>query len=181
MKRHFVLVAGPLAVTAALATVAWPGVASAQQTTVVQAPGGAAPVAAETRTTYEGPNRGMVGSGLVMFGLSYVPAVIVASQSNQDADRHLYIPVAGPWMNLASRPDCNAARIGCDTENTNKVLLVVDGVFQGVGALTTVVGLLSTERETVPVTRTGSSKPSIHFTPAQMGAGGVGAAAFGTF
>ena len=178
MKRHFVFVAGPLAVTAALA---WSGVASAQQTTVVQAPGGAAAAPAETTTTYEGPNRAMVGSGLVMFGLSYIPAVIVASQSNQDVDHHLYIPVAGPWINLANRPDCNVARIGCDTENTNKVLLVVDGVFQGVGALTTVIGLLSTERETAPVTRTASDKPSIHFTPASMGAGGVGAAAFGSF
>jgi hypothetical protein len=175
MKRHFAFVAGPLVVTAALA---WSGAASAQQAT--QTTVAAQPAHAET--VYEGPNRGMIGSGLVMFGLAYVPAVIVASQSTLDADHHLYVPVAGPWMNLSERPQCNSARAACDQETSNRVLLVVDGVFQGVGALTTFIGLVTTERETRTVTtRTATDKPSIHFTPASMGAGGVGAAAFGTF
>jgi hypothetical protein len=175
MKRHFVA-AGLVAVAAALV---WSTGASAQQANVVQSPGRATARAYEEAPAYTGPNRAMIGTGVMTFGLAYIPAVIVASQSSQDVDRKLYVPVAGPWMNFVNRPDCRTSGIPCDTEKTNKVLLVVDGFFQGVGALTTVIGLLTPENERT--VRTASDKPTIHFSPANIGVGGVGAAAFGTF
>lgn len=132
----------------------------------------------ETTQSYTGPNRALVGTGLVTFGLSYIPAVIVASQSDQQADHHLYVPVVGPWLDLVNRPACGPESVQCDTETTNKVLIGVDGVFQGIGALTTIVGFLAPEHETEVVT---TSKPSVHVSPARMGAGGYGLTAFGNF
>jgi hypothetical protein len=189
MRGHFTVRGAAVATAAVLAcivsTTAW-----AQQTNIVTPPA-ATPVAGrEKAETYSGPNRALISTGLVTFGLAYVPAVIVAGTSPQPADNHLYIPVAGPWMNLADRPACGGApalsdnnnnvpsSIPCDAETTNKVLLGVDGVFQGIGALTTLVGLLSPEREEEPVT---TGKPTVHVTPARMGIGGYGISAFGNF
>jgi hypothetical protein len=171
-----------VAAAAGLACIVGARVASAQQTNIVSPPGTARVI--EKPETYTGPNRALISTGLVTFGLAYVPAVIVAGTSSLPADNHLYIPVAGPWLNLADRPACGApsevatAAIPCDMETTNKVLLGVDGVFQGIGALTTLVGLLSPEHEEEAVT---TGKPTVHVTPARMGKGGYGIAAFGNF
>ena len=178
MKGHLIVTGAVGAVAAALT---WTTASFAQETTVVAQPPSAtvtaAPVA-ETTETYSGPNRSLIGTGLVTFGLAYIPAVVVASQSPQSPDHHMYVPVVGPWLNLANRPACGPEAIACDTETTNKVLIGVDGVFQGIGALTTIVGFLTPEHEHEVVT---TSKPSVHLSPARMGAGGYGLAAFGNF
>jgi hypothetical protein len=129
-----------------------------------------------------GPNRALIGTGLVTFGLAYVPAVVIAGESSLPADHHLFVPIAGPWINLANRPPCGAGNLACGTETANRALLVVDGMFQGLGVLTTLAGLFTTERVVTTTPMTGKERgPTIHFAPAQMGAGGVGAAAFGSF
>jgi hypothetical protein len=134
----------------------------------------------ETTTEATGPSMAMVGSGVVIFGLSYVPAVVAGSVSGLTADRALFVPLAGPWVDLAQRPNCPSA--GCSNrEITDKVLLVTDGVFQAIGALTIVGGLLTTAHETRTVQRAASHGPTFHLTPASMGAGGYGMAALGTF
>src|SRR6516162_3853198 len=99
---------GVAAVTAAagLACIVGTRAAAAQQTSIVSTPGTARVV--EKPETYTGPNRALISTGLVTFGLAYVPAVIVAGTSSLPADNHLYIPVAGPWLNLADRPACGA-------------------------------------------------------------------------
>src|SRR5262245_57411965 len=99
---------------------------------------------AVTTETSTGPNTALITTGLVSFGLAYGSSVIVASQSNHQGDDRLYIPVAGPWLDLANRGGCsdiNNSR--CNGETTNKVLLVVDGVVQGAGVLAVVGGILS--------------------------------------
>ena len=186
MKRQIALAAGIAAITCTSAAFAQDTVYAqpAPSTTVVTpaAPAAAAPATVEHSEGYSGPNRYMIGSGLVVFGLSYVPAVIVGAQSNLSEDHHLYVPIAGPWIDMATRPGCPAGSTNCDNETTNKVLLGVDGVFQGVGALTTILGFLMPEHDhTTTVTAKAALEPTIHFTPAQMGPGGYGAAAFGTF
>jgi hypothetical protein len=139
-----------------------------------------APVGAET-TVYTGPNRALIGTGIITFGLAYVPAVVIAGESSLPADHHLFVPVAGPWINIANRPRCGEGNIACDTETTNKVLLVVDGVFQGLGVLTTLAGFVTPERVVTTTPVTGKAQgPTIHFAPTPMGSG-VGAAAFGSF
>lgn len=87
--------------------------------------------AQDTIQTETGPNRALLRSGIVLFGASYVPAFIVASTNPRSDDDYLYLPVVGPWFDLAKREPC----VNCDKETLNKALLVTDGIFQGIGAL----------------------------------------------
>jgi hypothetical protein len=183
MKGHRTVAAAAGAVAAALACLTSASPSFAQETTVVTQPGPpgtmVSPPIAETGEAYMGPNRALIATGLVTFGLAYVPAVIVAGSSTQSYDHHLYVPVVGPWLNLANRPQCGPETIDCDTETTNKVLLGVDGVFQGIGVITTLAGFLTPEPARAVVTA--KTKPSLHVTPAKVGRTGYGVAAFGEF
>jgi hypothetical protein len=122
-----------------------PSVANAQETPatveVAPAPAPRTVTTQETTSQATGPSWAMVGSGLTIFGLSYLPVVVVGAESGLDADRALFVPLAGPWIDLVERPGC-APGTSCNVETTNKVLLVVDGLLQGVGALTVLGGLL---------------------------------------
>ncbi|HEY6459449.1 MAG TPA: hypothetical protein VIY73_04835 [Polyangiaceae bacterium] len=182
MKRQIALAVGITALTITTASFAQDAVytAPAPAATVVE-PAPATTGVVESSSHYEGPNRYMIGSGLVVFGLSYIPAVAVAAESNMSADHHLYIPLAGPWIDMATRPACGAQSTSCDNETTNKVLLGVDGVFQGLGALTTIFGFLMPEHDHTVTTTAAADKPTLHLTPAQVGPSAYGAAAFGTF
>jgi hypothetical protein len=144
-------------VVAAVAFV--PGRAIAQATSV------AAPETSSPST----PRWWMVGSGIVLFGFAYVPVVVVGATSGLSADRSLLIPIAGPWLDLTQRPGCKPAD-SCPSEESAKVLVVVDGVFQALGALTAFGGLLATTHEA-----------TVHVAPAQIGAGGYGVMALGSF
>ncbi len=160
--------------------------ALAADTTVVQAPPPApppsttvvaAPTTSEHAAGYTGPNVPLITTGLVTFGLSYVPAIVVAGESTQSADHNLYIPIAGPWIDIANRPACGS--VGgpdCTTETTDKVLIGVDGVFQGVGAVMTVLGLLTPEHHDVVTTAAKADKPTLQVSPTRVGSGyGLGA------
>jgi hypothetical protein len=161
-----------LPMLAAASVAALSGVTHAQQ---VVAP---TPVVTETTTSEAtGPSMAMVGSGIAIFALSYTPVVVVGATSGLDADRTLFVPIAGPWIDFAQRPGCSPAS-QCNTENTNKVLLATDGVFQAIGALTVVGGFLATERETKTV-RAASRTPELHLAPAPLGYGAYGVAAAG--
>jgi len=181
MNRQSILSGGVFA--AAVAAMTWTTASKADTTVVESPPSGTATVAAAPaaeREAYTGPNRRLIGSGLVTFGLSYIPAVIVAGTSDTSADHHLYVPIVGPWLDLGDRPGCGGAgNIGCDTETTYKVLLVADGLFQSIGAITTVWGFLTPERREV-VTTAAVDKPTVHVTPTSVGTG-YGLAAFGSF
>ena len=146
-----------------------PAAAPPPQTGVVEAQG--AEHTLETR-----PNTPLLTTGLVTFGLAYVPALVVAGESSQPADRNMYIPVAGPWLNIANRPACGNGGPDCTTENTNKILIGVDGVFQGVGAVMTVLGLLTPEHHVITAAKAEKPKPTIHVAPTSVGTGyGLGA------
>jgi hypothetical protein len=134
----------------------------------------------ETSTT--GPNRALLRSGVWTLGAAYAPALIVAVESNRTADKRLYIPVAGPWLDLSSRGKC-AATEKCDHETTNKVLLAVDGVFQGIGALNIIGSFLFPETRSVTVASNGhkgASGFSIRVVPTRV-EGAYGVAAVGKF
>jgi hypothetical protein len=158
-----------------------PGVANAQEApaTVQVAPAPAQVVTTqETTSQATGPSWAMVGSGVAIFGLSYVPAVVVGGASGLNADRALFVPLAGPWIDLTQRPGCPVGT-SCNAETTDKVLLVVDGIFQGIGALTIVGGFLTTAHRTKTVTR--SADLTLRLSPTQLGNGGYGMMALGTF
>jgi hypothetical protein len=125
------------------------------------------------------PNRYLLRSGLFTLGASYVPALVVAVTSGRSEDNHLYAPIVGPWLDLAARGGCEG---DCDGETVNKVLLVTDGVFQGLGALQIVGALLLPEKPMVTVTSSdGSPALALSVMPAHFGRGGNGVQAVGEF
>jgi hypothetical protein len=158
-----------------------PATARADEATAAR-PVVATPVVME-RTTSEAtrPSMTMVGSGVFIFGLSYLPALVVGATSGLDSDRTLFVPIAGPWIDLGQRPGCSPAT-RCNTENTNKVLLVTDGAFQAAGALTVAGGFLTTAHETTSVRSVGAvpTVPTLRLSPAQLGSG-YGMVAAGVF
>lgn len=134
---------------------------------------------AETR-----PNRTLIGSGIVTLGLTYGTSVIVGAQSDHDGDKQLFIPVAGPWLDLTSRGGC-PVDTGCGTETAYKALLVGDGILQALGALDIVAGFVMPETVTTSAkVSTDRSvavfRPTLRFSPTTV-AGGYGVAAVGTF
>lgn len=130
------------------------------------------------RGTVTGPNRALLHAGAWTLGLSYVPALVVAIESSQEADKNLYVPVAGPWIDLAAR-DCPT----CEHETANKVLLVTDGIFQGIGALQVVGSLLFVETRSAALgTKARVAKlPPLQVAPTRLVDGGYGLAARGNF
>ncbi len=137
------------------------------------------------RTTYKAPNRPLLIGGTILFLGSYAPAVIVAAAANTSFDNHLYIPLIGPWLDIANRPTCGSGLLepSCSSQGGRKALLAVDGVLQAAGAVSIVLGLVLTGRQTEIVTAKAepAKKPHVNILPSQMGRDGYGVAAFGDF
>ena len=161
----------PLVVASAIGTLG--------ATARAQTPEPPAVVTEKTTSEATGPSMPMVASGIVIFGVSYLPVVVVGATSGLDADHTLFVPIAGPWIDFAQRPGCSPAS-QCNGENTDRVLLAVDGVLQGVGALTVIGGLLATAHETKTV-RAARLVPSLQVAPARLGPSGYGVVAAGAF
>jgi hypothetical protein len=125
------------------------------------------------------PNRSLLRSGVFTLGASYVPALVVAIESDRPSDDHLYVPIVGPWLDLANRgDDCDG---GCGKETTNKVLLVTDGVFQGIGALQILGSLIFPETRAVTIAKSDGT-PALTFMVAPTTiAQGSGLVAYGSF
>jgi hypothetical protein len=143
-----------------------PSVASAQTVVVVQQ-------GPEARGDYAGPNWGVLGSGLAVFSGTYFASAVVAGTSAHAGDRDLYIPLVGPWIDMANR--CP----GCSGDTGSKVLLAFDGVFQGLGALGIVSSFFVPARRSLG--RRADLSPTFHFAPASYGRGAPGLAMVGTF
>jgi len=138
----------------------------------------------------------LLGTGLFLLAVSYLPAVSVAASSNLTTDKHLYAPIAGPWIDLAQRPACSPP-LNCSAEQTNRALLETSGILQGVGAFLTLVGLLTGDDDppkAAPHTASQAASHShkafnearvlntqVQLAPTQFGASGYGLAAFGRF
>jgi len=92
---------------------------------------------------------GAIAFGLVSFILSYGPSAFVAATSPSRSDQWLWAPVAGPWIDLATRPHCTADMSipypvdPCLPESLARFGLIVSGILQTSGALLTLVGLPS--------------------------------------
>jgi len=157
------------AAVAVSVSVGWASAAGAQDT-----------FKAETK----GPNRAMIRSGILVFGMSYVPAFLVASTNPRRDDDYLYYPVAGPWLDLANRSPCTS----CENESLNKALLITDGILQGIGALEIVGSFLFMEtrvaatsiRNPKSVAATNRLIP-VSITPTYIAPGGYGLTAAGEF
>jgi hypothetical protein len=118
----------------------------------------------------------MLVGGLVLLGGSYLASVAVAATSTHQGDHYLYLPVAGPWLDLADRGACGAGTTSCDKETWNKALLVGDGILQGLGALSIVMSLFTSQRSA-----RATAKATVFVKPTALGRGTPGLAVLGTF
>jgi hypothetical protein len=156
--------------------------ALAQEAGVAPAPPPGTETHSETVTQKGGPSRIMLASGLITFGVTYGAGAIVAATSPLSADQRLFVPIAGPWMDVFDRPDCGGATgRSCDVETAYKVLIIADGVGQAIGALTVVEAFFNPEIHTTTHSVTALEKPTVHVAPAPLGAAGYGMLAVGTF
>jgi len=121
-----------------------------------------------------GPNPFLFNSGLIVTGLSYTPALIVAVNSDRSEDKFLYAPFVGPWLDLAARDD---------DSKVNRTLLVVDGVFQTIGLIEIVASLMyvNTDHDGAvgESSETGIDVASV--APARFSEDGYGVVAVGRF
>ena len=82
------------------------------------------------------PSAAFIASGTVALSLGYGVASILAISSTYDKDRLLFIPIAGPWIDLGLRPPTTT------DESWARVGLVVDGVAQLAGLVLVVTGVV---------------------------------------
>jgi hypothetical protein len=140
--------------------------------------GTTSPAAAQDRVAESvGPNRALLRAGVATLAVSYAPAVVVAATSDRKGDEYLYVPAAGPWLDLANRSECET-RSQCDHESLYKALIITDGVVQGLGSLQILGALLFSDGDAVttttkaPRTNTGvATSPHIVIRPAAISRG----------
>jgi hypothetical protein len=120
------------------------------------------------------PNRPLLIAGSAVIAASYIPPVVVAATSDRRGDEYLYIPVAGPWIDLAERGGCGPNP--CSEEAVYKALLVTAGTAHLIGTGLVISSLLIPEERTRRVT---STKPMI--VPGTIGRTGAGLTLVGTF
>jgi hypothetical protein len=170
------LTTAPLGIALTLAaTVGFASTARADDVVIARS----APPAAAVESSGVLPNRSLLRSGVFTLGASYIPALVVAIESDRPSDDHLYAPIVGPWLDLANRgDDCEG---GCGKETVNKVLLVTDGVFQGIGALQILGSFIFPETRAVTIAKSdGTPALTVSVAPTQL-RGGSGLVAYGNF
>jgi hypothetical protein len=113
---------------------------------------------------------GLLVGGAIVFAMAYGPMAYVASQSTGSWDKSLFIPVAGPWLDLANRPTCVAPAVPvalpidpCIGET--RIALVVGGVLQAGGVLMTLFG--------IPAHDVASGDHGVHVSVVPSGLGGA--------
>jgi hypothetical protein len=169
----------PLLAAGAMAVFTWSTASHAQG--AVQP----APASAEVAPpiVYRHPNSSFLGKGVFAFIGAYFPSVLVAIVNDNSYDKRLYVPVLGPWLDLADRPGCGGpGQSTCSAETAFKLLLIASGAAQGFGALAIVLGLALPERivpQSAPSQQAGGVK--LRVLPASLGRGGYGMQAVGTF
>jgi hypothetical protein len=166
----------PALVAGALAVVTWAPASRAESA-------GAQPAVSPPtvqQISYTRPNSSLLEKGIFAFSASYVTSVIIAVVNDNSYDKRLYVPIVGPWLDLADRPGCGGiGQSPCGTEAVYKLLLIVAGSLQGLGAAATVVGLAVPARVITTAPATGALR--LHFVPALVGRDGYGMQALGSF
>lgn len=149
------------------------------QTTTTQAPYYAPTADTSEKTIEKRPHSTLLSTGIGLFVIGYGSSVVAGAVSNRDEDKNLFIPVVGPWMDLANR-DC-AARACGENEDLAKAMIVTSGIVQGAGVLMGLSSLFIPETTSVKEERRSAAlKPSVKVTPVSFGAG-AGAGVVGRF
>ena len=120
----------------------------------------------------------VVTSSVVTFGVVYGASVIVASTSGHVGDKRLYVPLLGPWLDLADRGSCGGlGNPSCDRETGYKILLIGDGIIQAASAIAILTGILRPTR----VIASRNTTLTLQLTPVTVAGGNPGLGAFGRF
>jgi hypothetical protein len=154
----------------------WGALAAAACATLL-APNVRAEEAVPDRVVTSGPKQSLLRTGALTLGVSYVPALVVGVTSPLPEDRYLLAPVAGPWLDLGNR-NCD----DCEHEKLNRVMLVTDGIIQGIGALEIIGSFLfwETREYRVDVKGTREQAFRLRVSPTRLH-GGYGLRATGQF
>ncbi len=123
------------------------------------------------------PNQALITSGVVLLGATYASSLVVAAAtSDYEPDRKLYIPVAGPWLDLGERKgECGRGDApSCDNEDLYQVLLVADGIGQGIGALQILGGFVFPVHHTTVTTTEARWVLTPRVSPNMMGVSALG-------
>lgn len=132
------------------------------------------------RTIERRPNRTLLSTGVGIFVVSYGASAVAGAISDRESDKNLFIPVVGPWMDLADR-NCGGADPCGNREDINKAMIITSGVVQGAGVLMALGSLIIPETTSVTEKRTtAKNKPSVAVSPVSFGAG-AGLGAIGRF
>lgn len=129
------------------------------------------------RTIEHRPNRSLLSTGTGIFVLSYGSSVVAAAVSDRDADKRLFIPVVGPWLDLGDR-GCTVGSPCGGNEDVAKAMIITSGVVQGAGVLLALSSLIIPESTNIQErTRTAKAvKPEVRVLPVSFTAGaGLGA------
>jgi hypothetical protein len=132
------------------------------------------------RSIEKRPNRTLLSTGIGIFVVSYGASAVAGAVSDREADKNLFIPVVGPWLDLGDR-GCGTEPCG-SREDINKAMIVTSGIVQGAGVLMALGSLVIPESTTVTEKRTTAkaAKPEVHVTPLSFRAG-AGFGAVGRF
>ena len=140
------------------------------------------PVVSDTteKSIEKRPNRTLLSTGIGIFVVSYGASAVAGAVSDREADKRLFIPVVGPWLDLGNR-GCDVEACG-SREDINKAMIVTSGIVQGAGVLMALGSLVIPESTTVTEKRTTAKahKPEVHVTPLSFRAG-AGFGAVGRF
>jgi hypothetical protein len=126
------------------------------------------------------PNGSVIAAGLVIFGIPYAASLASYGASKHPGDDSLWVPVAGPWLDLADRGGLPTARPQREEELSNRALLVTDGLFQALGAVAVVGAFIFPELRTKQLGDE-TAKPHLRMTPMKLGKLSYGVGAVGTF
>lgn len=162
MKSRITFVAAALA-SIGLVSVAAP--ASAQETTGRDQP--------QQSTSYQ-PHKPLLITGGSLLLAGYATSVGIGAVSDFKPDDRLFVPIVGPWMNLAERP-CAVGDSGCgNDEDLAKATMVSLGVIQAAGAGLTIASFFVKERPSETRIKVPDNTATFRIVPYGAGLGAVG-------
>jgi hypothetical protein len=143
------------------------------------------------------PKKGLVVSGAIVFGVPYVFSASVAASSRFSPDHWLYLPIFGPFADLAARgSQCSANTVvvspgvtdttqTCPDDSGARFFLMLDGLMQTAGATMLILGLALPNHLLVRDDAPYSGSTGSHFAwaigPKAMGRTGYGLGVDGVF
>ena len=140
----------------------------------------------EQRAELVRPNVPLLTAGGLTFLAAYVPSFIVGATSDHDDDKWLYLPIAGPFIDLAARGCDNDVQENlpgstCGTTAWERGALIASGVVQAAGAAMIVGSFFSANKRLVTTGEV--DKPRLlQITPTALGSSRApGLMAIGTF